>query len=233
MDQNLDLISRIKQGENLEEEMIRLNTGLVLSVAKRFLYSGVEFEDLVQIGTIGLLKAVRNFDLDRGVMFSTYAVPVIAGEIKKYLRDNGSIKISRTLREQYMKLQKAREILIAENQREPTLSELAKKTGISPEEIPEALEAGRNQLSLDAPASADSSLTLSETVSTTDEKQMDRLALKDGISALLPEEKKLISLRYFLCKTQQQTADLLGMTQVQVSRKEKKIIEKMKEKMIC
>lgn len=232
MDLNLNLIARLKQGENLEEEIIRKNTGLVMSVAKRFLYSGVEFEDLAQIGTIGLLKALRNFDLDRGVMFSTYAVPVIAGEIKKYLRDNGSIKISRNLREQYMKLQKARETFLAKNEREPTLSELSKKTEILVEEIPEALEAGNHPISLDAPIAGDSTLSLSETISTTDEKQLDYLALKDGISFLLPEEKKLISLRYFLCKTQQQTADIMGMTQVQVSRKEKKIIEKMKDKMI-
>ncbi len=232
MDQNLELLSRLKQGEDVEDEIIRQNTGLVLSVAKRFLYSGVEYEDLAQIGSIGLLKALRNFDLERGVMFSTYAVPVIAGEIKKFLRDNGSVKISRTLREQYMKLQKARETFLSKNEREPTLSELAEKTGIPLENIPEALEAGNHPVSLDAPIAGDSSATLSDTISTTDDKQMDHLALKDGISALLPEEKQLISLRYFLCKTQQQTAELMGMTQVQVSRKEKKIIEKMKERMI-
>lgn len=233
MEDNILLIERLQQGEDVENEIINNNMGLVLSVVQKFLYSGVEYDDLAQIGTIGLIKAVRNFDLDRGVMFSTYAVPVIIGEIKKFLRDNGSVKVSRSLREQYMKLQRTREFLVAKLEREPTLGELSEHTGISVEEIPLALDAGSRPLSLDEPMGSEGSLTLSDTICDEKNNDIEHMALRESISKLEPFERKLISLRYFLNKTQQQTAEILGITQVQVSRKEKKIIEKMRDKMLC
>ena len=131
MTDNLNNIELLKNSQKNESILVEQNIGLVKTIAKRFLFSETEYDDLVQVGTIGLLKAIRTFDTTRGVMFSAYAVPVIAGEIKKFLRDNGSVKISRVLREQYLKLQREQEKLTKELERNPTVSELAEKNGNS------------------------------------------------------------------------------------------------------
>ena len=137
MTDNITLLKRLAEApEENESLLISRNMGLVKTIAKRFAFSGTEFEDLVQIGTIGLLKAIRNFDASRGLALSTYAVPVIAGEIKKYLRDNGAVKVSRSLREQYLKLQRAKESLSKKLERSPSISELSNETDIPIDEIP-------------------------------------------------------------------------------------------------
>ena len=230
MNDNLLLLERVREGNaESESELVEKNYGLVRSLAVRFLYRGVDFEDLCQIGSIGLLKAIRNFDVSRGVMFSTYAVPVIIGEIRKFLRDDGMVKVSRTLREQYIRIRRASELFEKKQERQPTVGELAEQTGYSPEDVIAALDAGGIPLSLDEETGDDSDLSLLDRLVSEDPiGSVERIALKDGIASLEPKERQLVTLRYFCGKTQQETALQLNMTQVQVSRKEKKIMEKLR-----
>lgn len=232
MTDNLTLLKELEKApEENETLLIGQNMGLVKTVAKRFSFSGTEFEDLVQIGTIGLLKAIRNFDPSRGLALSTYAVPVIAGEIKKYLRDNGAVKVSRTLREQFLKLQRAKEKLSKKLERSPTVSELSEETGIPVEEIPLVSDAGSVPCSFDDPIGSDGKTTVADTVKAKDGNDLENFALKEIINTLPPQERKIITLRYFLEKTQQETAAILGTSQVQISRKEKKILAEIREKL--
>lgn len=232
MTDNLTLLKELEKApEENESLLIGQNMGLVKAVAKRFSFSGTEFEDLVQIGTIGLLKAIRNFDPSRGLALSTYAVPVIAGEIKKYLRDNGAVKVSRTLREQFLKLQRAKEKLSKKLERSPTVSELSEETGIPVEEIPLVSDAGSVPCSFDDPIGSDGKTTVADTVKAKDGNDLENFALKEIINTLPPQERKIITLRYFLEKTQQETAVILGTSQVQISRKEKKILAEIREKL--
>lgn len=226
-----DNIVLLQEPERNEELLVKQNTGLVKSIAKRFTFSGVEYEDLVQVGTIGLLKAIRNFDSDRGLALSTYAVPVIAGEIKKYLRDNGAVKVSRSLREQYLKLRRAEEKLTKDLERSPTISELSAETGISAEDIPLISDAGRLPCSFDDPIGKDGKSTVADTVKAKDGNDLEKMALKEVVNSLPPQDRKIITLRYFLEKTQKETADVLGTSQVQISRKEKKILSSIKDKL--
>lgn len=221
------------EGEGIretEDRLMREHARLVTSLAARFLYSGQEFEDLCQVGMMGLLRAVRNFDSERGVCFSTYAVPVILGEIRRFLRDDGSIKVSRTVKENYIRLRRAEQTLANRTGESPTLSELCKETGLSREDALQALEGASRPVSLEHPVGEEGNLSLGDTVP--EQESIDRfdlLALKEGISDLPPRERQIITLRYFYSRTQQQTAEVLGMTQVQVSRKEKKILQVLRK----
>ena len=228
-----ELMGRYKNGETfLESQILEENMGLVRASAYRLLrvsYYGADFDDLCQIGSIGLLKAIRRFDMDRGVVFSTYAVPMIIGEMRKFLRDDGPIKVGRKLKEQHMTIRRAKESLSLKLGRDPLLSELEEETGISREDIIMALDSAAVPESLDSPINTDGDMFFSDVLG--DEGSLpniDKMALKDSLRSLSDEERKLISLRYFLSKTQQETANILGITQVQVSRKEKKIIEKLR-----
>ncbi|MBQ7015027.1 MAG: sigma-70 family RNA polymerase sigma factor [Clostridia bacterium] len=228
-----ELLGRYKNGETfLESQILEENMGLVRASAYRLLrvsYYGADFDDLCQIGSIGLLKAIRRFDMDRGVVFSTYAVPMIIGEMRKFLRDDGPIKVGRKLKEQHMAIRRAKETLSLKLGRDPLLSELEEETGISREDIIMALDSAAVPESLDSPINTDGDMFFSDVLG--DEGSLpdiDKMALKDSLRSLSDEERKLISLRYFLSKTQQETANILGITQVQVSRKEKKIIEKLR-----
>lgn len=228
-----ELMWRYKNGEAfLESKILEDNMGLVRASAYRLLHFssyGADFEDLCQIGSIGLLKAIRRFDMNRGVVFSTYAVPMIIGEMRKFLRDDGPLKVGRKLKEQHLVIRRANEKLTLSFGRDPTLSELETETGISREDIIVALDSATVPESLDTPINSDGDMYLSDVLG--DEGSLpdiDKMALKDSLRALSDEERKLISLRYFLSKTQQETAGILGITQVQVSRKEKKIIEKLR-----
>lgn len=213
-----------------EERLMQQHARLVTSLVSRFLASGQEFDDLYQVGMMGLLRAIRNFDSDRGVCFSTYAVPVILGELRRFLRDDGSVKVSRTIKENYLKIRRAEQDFSNRTGASPTLSELCAETGLSREEILQALEGVARPVSLEAPVTEDGSLSLGDTVP---EKQSvdpwDLFALKEGISSLPPTERQIVTLRYFYARTQQQTADALGMTQVQISRKEKKILQALRK----
>ncbi len=211
--------------DQTEARLLNRHARLVTSLAGRFLSSGQDFEDLYQVGMMGLLRAVRNFDADRGVCFSTYAVPVILGEIRRFLRDDSPIKVSRTVKENYLRLRRAEQQWISIRGESPTLSQLSEETGLSREEILQAMEGTAKPVSLESPVGDEGNLSLADTVEEVQSiPQIDLLALKEGISNLPPLERKIITFRYFYSRTQQQTAEALGLTQVQVSRKEKKIL---------
>lgn len=204
------------------DALLQENTPLVWSVAKRFYGRGCEQEDLFQLGAIGLLKAVRDFDLSLPVEFSTYAVPKIAGEMRRFLRDDGPVKVSRTLKERAFLLRQVQTRLEAETGQSPHLSDLCRETGLSPEEAMEALNAPRDTDSLDA-AIPGQERTLGEVLPAGGEgRVVESLALQEALSRLEPRLRQVILLRYMRDLTQQKIAVILGMTQVQVSRLEKK-----------
>lgn len=205
--------------------------GLVHACAHRFKGRGIEYEDLFQAGCIGLIKAADAFDRERGVRFSTYAVPVILGEMRRLFRDGGAIKISRTIKELSMKIARLREQLSFECGREPTISELAARLSVSEEAVVEAVGVCTPPVSLtESEESGGGQLDLP--VDSPEEMTSDLLALRQVIERLEPRDRALIALRYFGEKTQTQTAQRLGMTQVQVSRREKKILTKLRRELL-
>ena len=215
-------IRAAQQGDkSAMDRLLADNTPLVWSVVQRFYGRGCEPEDLFQLGAIGLLKAVRGFDLSREVAFSTYAVPMIVGEIRRFLRDDGPVKVSRTLKERAGLIRQARQRLEQQG-RSPRLSDLCRETGFAPEEVLEALNAPRDTDSLDA-AVGDSGRTLGELLPAGGENRvLEDLALRAALEQLEPKLRQILLLRYMRDLTQQKTALLLGLTQVQVSRLEKK-----------
>ena len=213
------------------------NMGLIWSVVKRFTNRGYDPEDLFQIGSIGLMKAVDKFDLSYDVKFSTYAVPMITGEIKRFLRDDGMIKVSRSLKENAYKIRQAMESFSMEHQREATLDELAQKMNLAREEIVVAMEANKDVESLHQPTyqGDGSEILLMDRIpreENEEERVLNHVILEESMKELAPEEKKLIEYRYFQGKTQQEIAGILHISQVQVSRLEKKILRRMREQMI-
>lgn len=225
------LISRAKEGDGRALEiLVDENTGLVRSIAVRFVGRGVDYDDLCQIGHIGMIKAIRNFDLDRGTAFSTYAVPLIIGEIKRFLRDDGEIKVGRELKRRGALLMAAKERFIIKNGTEPTLSELAEEAGLSCEDATEALTAAECTLSLSEQMGEDATLEDFLGVDFTPEIN-EKIALRQAIEKLSNEEQQIISLRYFKEMTQSQVGKILGMTQVTVSRREAAALRKLKEEL--
>lgn len=215
------------------EQLIAQNTGLVHSVVKRFIGRGQETEDLFQVGCIGLIKAVQKFDLRFGVKFSTYAVPMIMGEIKRFIRDDGMIKVSRSLKETAAKAMAVKEKLTKKNGEEPTLGYIAEALGISPAELSVAMEAGVRPESLYA-VTDDGSRENRPLIERLEEKTdyesvvVDKLTLAQLLSEFSPRDQTIIKMRYFNQKTQSQIAKMLGISQVQVSRIEKKLLLKMR-----
>ncbi len=207
-------------------DLIEENVRLVHSCCKRFVGRGMEYDDLFQVGCIGLLKAAEGFDESRGLCFSTYAVPTILGEIKRLFRDSGAVKVSRTLKELSMKVQREKEI-IEKNGGEATLGLLSEKLGVSQEEIAEAIAASRNVISLTF-ENSDGESELQLPTESFDDEICSRLLIEDAIARLNEEEQAIINLRYFKEKTQTESANILGISQVQVSRKEKKALEKLR-----
>jgi RNA polymerase sporulation-specific sigma factor len=211
-----------------------LNMGLVRSLAIRFRDRGTEMEDLIQIGTIGMIKAIRSFDLSRGTTFSTYAVPLIVGEIRRHLRDDGMIKVSRTYRRIGVALMNAKSRICTEEGRDPTIGELAELCGVSPEEAAIALDATAPISSLSETVYGEEGVTLEGTIADEDndiDRLSDKIALNQAISRMQPLWQKIVLLRYYRDMTQQQTADRLGLSQVKVSREEKKIMEFLREQL--
>ena len=208
------------------DRKITKNIGLVHSVANKFRGRGADYDDLFQAGCVGLIKAVDNFDETKGFAFSTYAVPVIMGEIKRIFRDGGLIKVSRSLKEKSQKIQIARDEFQHKYMREPTVSELAELSGVPAEEIPEALGVLAPTLSLSGSSDDDEESDIPIDYS---DRLFDRLAIIGAVSNLSYEEKMLVQYRFFDGKTQSDTAELLGISQVQVSRKEKNILLKMRK----
>ena len=229
----LDLLLQARQGdEEATSRVLEQNSGLIWAVVRRYYGKGVEPEDLYQLGCLGFLKAVRGFDADYGTQFSTYAAQKIAGEIRRYLRDNGAVKVGRTLREQGISVFAARERLRGVLGREPALSELSEETGLAPEEIAAAELATAPPESLQQ-ENADG-LTLESTLASPlgEEHLLEHIALRSAIDALPEQEKKTILLRFYKGLTQQQCAKILSVSQVQVSRLEKRALEKLRKDML-
>ena len=235
MDHTLALIGRSHQGDKeARDTLFKENTGLIYSVAKRFLGRGVEMEDLFQIGSIGLLKAVDKFDMSYDVKFSTYAVPMIIGEIKRYLRDDGILKVSRSLKENHYRIYQVREALTRRLEREPTTGEMAAEMGISIEELVMTMESGAEVESLHKTIyqGEGTEISLMDKLPEKEnrqEKALDRIFLEEILGTLEAKERRLIYMRYFQNMTQMEIAHELGVSQVQVSRMEKRILRSLQE----
>lgn len=238
MDETRELLRLTKEGdEEAREKLVLDNMGLIWSVVKRFTNRGYDPEDLFQIGSIGLLKAVDKFDLSYDVRFSTYAVPMITGEIKRFLRDDGMIKVSRSLKENAYKINQVREAFSMQHQREATIDEIAKETNLAREEIVVALEANKEVESLHQPTyQGDGSeiLLMDRLTKEDDEEEMvlNHVLLEESLKNLSEEERSLIEYRYFHGKTQQEIAGILQISQVQVSRMEKKVLRRLREQIL-
>jgi len=211
----------------LTDRLVEDNLGLVRMAIKRYRGFGVEDEDLMQIGSMGLIKAARDFDPQKQVQFSTYAVAKIVGEIKTYLRDNGSIKVSRKYKEDKFRIDRAGRQLTQELGREPKLSELAEATGLSPEEILTATDATQPTLSLDLPPEEGG---VNPSIESPEEQALNRVMTTEILHTLPPVERQLIVLRYFKDMTQSKTAEQLGLSQVAVSRMEKRILANLRKR---
>ena len=233
---NLTYIKLAKDGdEGATEELIRRNYALAASIAKRFCGRGVDYEDLIQLALIGMLKAIRTFDTERGTAFSTYAVPLIMGEIRKFLRDDGMIKVNRQSKRNGAILMRAREEFMGYEGREPRIEELMEITGFDKDEISTALECCRPIASFSDQIGDDPSLTVENTVEDTEssmDRIFDRIALADALERLPENWRRIIILRYYKDMSQQQTADMLGLSQVKVSREEKKIIAELRKSIV-
>ncbi|ERK31980.1 MULTISPECIES: RNA polymerase sporulation sigma factor SigF [Clostridium] len=234
---NSELIRRVKAGDKeAMNRLIELNTPLVSSLSKKFINRGYDYEDIMQIGSIGLVKAINNFDDSYNVKFSTYAVPMIVGEIKRFLRDDGMIKVSRNTKTLAKKLHYFREELTKKLNRDPTIDELAEYSGFNKEDIVFALESASSMQYLYDTIHQDDGapVLLIDKLSETGEEDtsmIDKIALKEALRALDIKARQIIVLRYFKDKTQVQVAKLLGISQVQVSRIEKKVLLEMRKRL--
>ena len=228
-----ELIARSQAGDReATEQLVEENTGLVWAVVRRFLGRGAEPDDLYQLGCLGFLKAVEGFDLEYGTQFSTYAVPKIAGEIRRFLRDDGAVKVSRSLKEQAASIKATRSRLTAALGREPTILEISRQTGFTPEEIALAETATAATESIQKQTGEEGfSLENILTDTESEERMVEKIALRQAIEALPDREKTVIQLRYFHGLTQQRVAKVMAVSQVQVSRIEKKALEKLRELM--
>lgn len=235
----LELIKLSKQGDKAARDLVVTeNVGLVWSIVRRFINRGHEMEDLFQIGTIGLIKAIDKFDDSYEVKFSTYAVPMITGEIKRFLRDDGMIKVSRSLKETAGKIRVAREQLSNKNGREPTIEEIGEALSLDKEDIVMALESGAEVESLyktiyQGDGNAIYLIDKIEQTKDENDNMIDKIALKEIIDSLDQKDQDIIRLRYFCDRTQTDIAKELGISQVQVSRLEKRILKIMREKMLA
>lgn len=216
------------EAKKSREEFIKDNLGLVHSICKRFTGRGIEYDDLYQAGCMGLVKATDAFDESRGFSFSTYAVPVIMGEVRRLFRDGGSVKVSRSVKELYLKINREKQILEQKLCREPTVAEIAEKLGVTPEEVTEAVCAGRPTVSLTCQDDDGVRETDLPTISCEDEIS-NKLMIGQALEKLEEKERKILICRYYNSYTQSKTAKILNMSQVQVSRAEKKILLKLRE----
>ena len=212
------------------DERIQENTGLVHTCARRFKGRGIEYDDLFQAGCLGLIKAAERFDESRGLCFSTYAVPVILGEIRRLFREDGTVKMSRSLREMAMKANRASTEFLQREGRQPTVKEVASILGVEPEQAAQAIAAGQMPLSLTM-EDEDGESQLDIAVEPEEELLTEKLYLRKAVKELQERDKKIIYLRYVKSSTQAETARELGMTQVQISRREKVILRTLREKL--
>ena len=237
MDETMRLIQMAHEGDKAaRDQLVTDNFGLVWSIVRRFTGRGYEAEDLFQIGSIGLMKAIDKFDLSYEVKFSTYAVPMITGEIKRFLRDDGMIKVSRSIKEMGLKVKNVREELIYRLGREPTVEEIAGEIGASKEEVAASIEAGAEVESLyrSVNKNDENSILLIDKIeeeSSAQEELLNRMVLRELLTALSDKDREIIIRRYYYNESQSQIAAKLGISQVQVSRLEKKILKQMREKL--
>ncbi len=234
-EETINLIRDAKRGDNDSKEQLLLNNVLLIkSIVNRFKNKGVDYDDLYQLGCIGFLKAINNFDESYGVRFSTYAVPMILGEIKRFLRDDGEIKVSRLIKIQAMEITRFIEKRLREVGEEPTIDEIAKSLNITKEDVVFALDSSKMPVSLyeTIEDGEDKSQSLIDKIPSkfSVDEHVDKLYLKSLINSLNEREQKIIILRYFRDKTQGEVAKILGVSQVQVSRLEMKILKKLKDK---
>ena len=231
---NIETIKLVQAGDSdALARMVEANTPLVHKLARKFAGRGVELDDLIQIGSIGLLRAVRTFDISRGCAFSTYAVPLILGEIRRFLRDDGTIKVSRNLRRCAAMLMRENEAITKETGVAPNLDTLAERCGISVLEAAEALEAQSPVQSFSDELGSDGDLTLGDTIPADDaiDPALEMIALRESLSTLPPLWRRIVTLRYYRDLSQKETAKLLGLTQVKISREEKKNFTYLREKL--
>lgn len=234
-DETQALLLRAKQGDmKAREELIAGNLRLVLSVIQRFANRGENADDLFQVGCIGLIKAIDNFNTDLDVRFSTYGVPMIVGEIRRYLRDNSTMRVSRAMRDTAYKVLQAKEAYMAEHQREPTVDEIARMLELKREDVVFALDAIVDPVSLYEPVYSDSGDTICvmdqvRDSKDTDENWLEQIALREAIAKLSDREKRILSLRFFQGKTQMEVSTEVGISQAQVSRLEKNALRQIKK----
>jgi len=234
-DETMALLRRVKEGDmSAREELINGNLRLVLSVIQKFLNRGENVDDLFQVGCVGLIKAIDNFDITQPVRFSTYGVPMIIGEIRRYLRDNSAIRVSRSMRDTAYRVLQARDRMVAENQRDPTVEQIAKELNIPREEVVFAMDAIVDPVSLYEPVYSDGgdAICVMDQVSdnrNTDENWLDQIALKEAVKRLDDREKRILSLRFYEGKTQMEVSEEVGISQAQVSRLEKGAINTIKK----
>ncbi len=232
--EKMDLLRRIKQGDqDARSQLVNGNLRLVLSVVQKFTNRGENLDDLFQVGCIGLIKSIDNFDITQNVRFSTYAVPMIIGEIRRYLRDNNSIRVSRSLRDTAYKAMQVKERLTGETGKEPTIDQIAKEMEVRKEDVVLALEAIVEPVSLYEPAYSDGGDTIFVMDQVGDRQSdkdwLDEISLKEAIENLGDREKKILSLRFFVGKTQMEVAQEIGISQAQVSRLEKSALTRIKK----
>ena len=236
-DEMMELLRRTKEGDQAaREKLIEGNLRLVLSVIQRFDRRGENADDLFQVGCIGLIKAIDNFNVDLDVKFSTYGVPMIIGEIRRYLRDNSSVRVSRSMRDTAYRVLQAKEAFMTEHQREPTMEEIAKMLELRREDVVMAMEAITDPVSLFEPVYSESGdavcvMDQVKDVKNTDESWLDKIALKDAVNRLPEREKRILALRFFQGKTQMEVSAEVGISQAQVSRLEKSALEQIRRGM--
>lgn len=236
-DEMMELLRRTKEGDQAaRERLIEGNLRLVLSVIQRFDRRGENADDLFQVGCIGLIKAIDNFNVDLDVKFSTYGVPMIIGEIRRYLRDNSSVRVSRSMRDTAYRVLQAKEAFMTEHQREPTMEEIAKMLELRREDVVMAMEAITDPVSLFEPVYSESGdavcvMDQVKDVKNTDESWLDKIALKDAVDKLPERERRILALRFFQGKTQMEVSAEVGISQAQVSRLEKSALEQIRRGM--
>ncbi len=232
-DATIALIKLAQKGDNdAKEKLVQENIPLIKSIVKR--YKGrLEYDDLMQLGAMGFIKAIQNFDENYGVRFSTYAVPMISGEIKRYLRDDGSIKVSRWTKSLAQKISAYVDNILKNGEKEPTVDDIAKEFDIEPQEVVFAMDTTQYVLSLSASIGDDDGATIADRIvgDLSPDENLDKFMLVDSIKKLPPREKSIIVLRYFRDKTQSEIAKELGVSQVQVSRIEGRILKKIKDEL--
>ena len=234
-EETMELLRRTKQGDmQAREELISGNLRLVLSVIQKFSGRGENADDLFQVGCIGLIKAIDNFNTDLDVRFSTYGVPMIVGEIRRYLRDNSALRVSRSMRDTAYKVLQAKEKFLAQHQREPTMDEIAQALDLKREDVVMALDAVLDPVSLNEPVydnSGDAICVMDQVkdAKNTDESWLERIALKEAMDRLTDRERRILALRFFQGKTQMEVSAEVGISQAQVSRLEKNAINQIKK----